>query len=58
MKEIEFLSWLHNRRGTDDIDFIDITKGQYNPSENAGVSYQAAMDEMHVIGKDGKVIFI
>ena len=55
MKEITVLQRFNNRKNT--IDCVDITTEKFKPENHMNVTYEAAMAEMHVIEKDGKVIF-
>lgn len=38
------------------IEFVDIADKNYSPEQNAGISYETAMKEIHAIDVDGKVI--
>ncbi|XP_029910638.1 uncharacterized protein At5g50100, chloroplastic-like [Myripristis murdjan] len=52
--EIRFLQYLQkNRPGK--VDFIDISLPDYDGEKYKGVSYEMAMDEMHVIDEKDKV---
>lgn len=53
MKEVNFLS----RRDTAGrIDMVDIASADYSPAQNAGLSYEEAMGEIHAILPDGSVV--
>ncbi|XP_013404417.1 uncharacterized protein At5g50100, chloroplastic isoform X2 [Lingula anatina] len=54
MKEIRFLQYMDKRR-QNQLDMIDISSADYRPDDNGGISYETAMQEMHVIGPDNKV---
>ena len=53
-REVAFL------RGRDEgagrIDFVDIAAPDYDPAANQGLSYEAAMEEIHAILPDGTVV--
>ena len=37
------------------MDFVDISTSGYDPNVHQNISYEQAMEVMHVIGKDGEV---
>ena len=53
MSEIKFLMWKDKR--DKNISFVDISKADYDGEKYSGISYEKAMEQMHVIGTDGKV---
>lgn len=54
VKEIQFLQFLQrNRPGK--VDFVDISLQCFNEEKYGGISYEMAMDEMHVIDENNKV---
>jgi hypothetical protein len=38
------------------IDFVDIAAEDYSPEANAGIEWETAMDKIHAIEADGRVI--
>lgn len=46
--EIAGLKWL--ARSKPNVEFVDITNADYDPSLYSGVTYEQAMQEMHVVG--------
>lgn len=52
--EIQFLQFLQRKR-PDKVDFIDISLPGYDGTKHKEVSYEMAMEEMHVIDKEDKV---
>lgn len=53
VKEINLLSKLNQKKQT--LDLVDVSKPNYDPSQHSGISYDKAMEVMHVIGTDGKI---
>lgn len=54
VKEIQFLQYLQrNRPGK--VDFVDISLQCFDEEKYGGISYEMAMDEMHVIDENNKV---
>jgi len=43
-------------RNSDKVSFVDITDPNYKAENYSGVTYARAMEEMHVIDSDGKVL--
>ncbi|WP_013321076.1 thiol-disulfide oxidoreductase DCC family protein [Gloeothece verrucosa] len=54
LREVNFLQKQDRGRGL--VAFVDIANINYNPSENGGVSYQAAMGRIHALLPDNTVI--
>ncbi|GBF89925.1 hypothetical protein Rsub_02629 [Raphidocelis subcapitata] len=54
MKEVNFLR--ARDAGRNKIDFVDIASPGYDPAANAGIGYATAMEKIHAIGADGRVI--
>ncbi|KAF6715973.1 uncharacterized protein FQA47_007318 [Oryzias melastigma] len=52
--EIRFLQFL-NRNQPEKVDFIDIAKPDYDAAKYKNVSYEMAMEEMHVIDEKDEV---
>lgn len=52
--EIKFLQFLQRNR-SDKVDFIDISLPGYNGAKYKGISYELAMEEMHVIDEKNMV---
>lgn len=52
--EIRFLQFLQRKR-PDKVDFIDISLPEYDGAKYNGVSYEMAMEEMHVIDEKNTV---
>jgi hypothetical protein len=42
--------------GTGKIKFVDIASDSYDPSENAGIDFEAAMGRIHGIQRDGTIV--
>ena len=54
MREVDML---RKRNETyNSIDFVDIADKNYSAEQNAGISYETAMKEIHAIDTDGNVI--
>lgn len=43
-------------KGVGKIDFVDISSSDYSPEDNANLSYDEAMGEIHAILPDGQVV--
>lgn len=54
VREVNFLTKKDAGRGL--IAFVDIADDNYNPSENAGISFETAMGRIHAILPDGTII--
>ena len=54
LREVSFLSKKDAGRGL--VSFVDIEDDDYNPQENGGVSFEAAMGRIHAVLPDGTVI--
>ncbi|XP_030625916.1 uncharacterized protein At5g50100, chloroplastic-like [Chanos chanos] len=54
VKEIHFLQYLQRHR-PGKVDFIDISLDGYDGGKYEGISYEMAMEEMHVIDEKNKV---
>ncbi|XP_061758918.1 uncharacterized protein LOC133554433 isoform X2 [Nerophis ophidion] len=54
VKEIQVLKFLQKNK-PDKVDFVDISLPGYDGSKYNGVSYEAAMEEMHVIDENNEV---
>ena len=54
MKEVDFLKRRDAGRGR--IDFVDIAAPAYRAADNAGVTFEAAMERIHAIEADGTVV--
>lgn len=54
MKEVNFLRRKDAGRGR--IDFVDIASDDYSPAQNAGLSFETVMGEIHAILPDGRVV--
>ena len=54
VREVNFLTKKDAGRGL--IAFVDIADDNYNPQENAGISFEAAMGRIHAILADGTII--
>ncbi|GJP52988.1 hypothetical protein CLOM_g12139 [Closterium sp. NIES-68] len=54
MREVDFLQGRNQQHGT--LKFVDIAAEGYSAEENAGVSYDAAMGQIHGIYRDGTVV--
>ena len=54
LREVSFLSKKDAGRGL--VFFVDIADDDYNPQENGGVSFEAAMGRIHAVLPDGTVI--
>lgn len=54
LKEVNFLQKKDAGRGL--IAFVDIAEDNYNPNENAGISFEEAMGRIHAISADGTII--
>jgi len=52
--EIRFLQFLQ-RKKTDKVDFIDISLPEYDGAKHNDISYEMAMEEMHVIDQNNAV---
>eukprot|EP00798_Chlamydomonas_sp_ICE-L_P025647 gene25647-11309_t len=52
--EVDALIRLDNGKGA--IDFVDISKPDYNPEMNGGVTYEMAMGPPHALLSDGSII--
>uniref|UniRef100_A0A7S0WLG8 Thiol-disulfide oxidoreductase DCC n=1 Tax=Chlamydomonas leiostraca TaxID=1034604 RepID=A0A7S0WLG8_9CHLO len=54
MREVNFLRSKDGGRGL--VDFVDIASPAYSPADNAGITYQQAMERIHAIEADGRVV--
>uniref|UniRef100_A0A383VJS5 Thiol-disulfide oxidoreductase DCC n=1 Tax=Tetradesmus obliquus TaxID=3088 RepID=A0A383VJS5_TETOB len=54
MKEVKFLQGRDAAAGK--IDFVDIAEPSYSPEDNAGITFQAAMERIHAILPDGTIV--
>ncbi|KAF6259528.1 hypothetical protein COO60DRAFT_1513014 [Scenedesmus sp. NREL 46B-D3] len=54
MKEVNFLQGRDAAAGK--IDFVDIAAPSYRPEDNAGITFQAAMERIHAILPDGTIV--
>ncbi|XP_010780803.1 uncharacterized protein At5g50100, mitochondrial-like [Notothenia coriiceps] len=54
VKEIWFLKFMQTNR-PEKVDFIDISLPDYDGGKYKGVSYEMAMEEMHVIDENDKI---
>lgn len=54
MKEVNFLKDRNEKYQA--IDFVDIAAEDYSPEANAGIEWETAMDKIHAIEADGRVI--
>eukprot|EP00775_Hariotina_reticulata_P006325 gene6325-6560_t len=54
MKEVKFLMKRDADAGK--IDFVDIAAPSYQPSDNAGITFEQAMERIHAILPDGTVV--
>lgn len=54
MKEINFLQFLQKNR-PEKVDFVDISLQGYDGAQYGGISYEKAMEEMHVIDENDQV---
>jgi predicted DCC family thiol-disulfide oxidoreductase YuxK len=54
MREVEML--MNRDKGNNKIDFVDIASSEYDPSDNAGITFEEAMKEIHAITADGQVL--
>ncbi|KAK5863912.1 hypothetical protein PBY51_000899 [Eleginops maclovinus] len=54
VQEIRFLQFMQTNR-PEKVDFIDISLTDYDEGKYKGVSYEMAMEEMHVIDENDKV---
>ncbi len=54
MREVNFLRRKDSKRGL--VRFVDIAAADYDPQDNAGISYEAAMGRIHGILADGTVL--
>ena len=55
VKEIRFLRWVDRKK--ENVNWVDINKDNYNAVDHSNVDYVTAMGAMHVIDKDGKVLY-
>ncbi|KAG2495285.1 hypothetical protein HYH03_006558 [Edaphochlamys debaryana] len=53
MREIDFL---RSRNGEGKLAFVDIAEPDYDPADNANISFDQAMAYIHAIAKDGRVL--
>ncbi|KAI8467203.1 MAG: hypothetical protein J3K34DRAFT_431482 [Monoraphidium minutum] len=54
MKEVKFL--MGRDAGKGKIDFVDIAEPTYTAEANYGITYQQAMEKIHAVERDGRVI--
>ncbi|KAG5282766.1 hypothetical protein AALO_G00059720 [Alosa alosa] len=54
VKEIHFLQFLQKNR-PNKVDFVDISLQDYDGAHYGGISYDKAMEEMHVIDENDQV---
>lgn len=54
MKEVDFLR--RRDAGKNKIDFVDIASPSYTAEDNAGITYETAMQKIHAITADGRII--
>lgn len=54
MREVNMLKRRDAERGS--IKFVDIAAPDYSPADNANISFEQAMGEIHAINRDGTVI--
>lgn len=54
MREVEFLMKRDAGRGR--IDFVDVASPSYTAGANYGITYQQAMEKIHAIESDGRII--
>lgn len=54
VKEINFLQFLQKNR-PEKVDFVDISLQGYDGAQYGGISYEKAMEEMHVIDENDQV---
>ncbi|KXZ46868.1 hypothetical protein GPECTOR_40g602 [Gonium pectorale] len=52
LKEVNFL---RSRNQANKVDFVDIAGPDYSPADNAGISFERAMETIHGITFDGRV---
>ena len=52
MKEI---NWLKRKDIKENIEWVDISEDDYDPSKHGNIDYRTAMESMHVLDKDGNV---
>lgn len=55
MREVDMLRERSKSHGNR-ICFVDIASSDYKPEENAGISFEVAMERIHAIEKDGRVM--
>jgi len=53
---LSLVRMLRSRKGHENIYFEDITSPNFSPIRNKGITYEAAMDTIHVINKKGEII--
>jgi predicted DCC family thiol-disulfide oxidoreductase YuxK len=53
LKEVNFL---RDRDSENRIEFVDIASPEYDPEQNAGLSFEQAMGEIHAILPDGSIV--
>ena len=53
MQEMKVVKYLNDKRQT--LDLVNIASPDYKPEDNNDISYETAMDVMHVIGPDKQV---
>lgn len=56
MKEIQFLQFVQRKR-SEKVNFVDISLPGYDGAKYQNVTYEMAMEEMHVIDEKQKVNF-
>ena len=54
LREVKFLQRRDGNRGR--IAFVNIADPNYNPEENAGISFEQAMGRIHAIAADGAIL--
>lgn len=54
MREVDMLR--SRDAGKGNIAFVDIASPEYNPADNADITFQQAMEKIHAIEKDGTVV--
>ncbi|PRW58655.1 thiol-disulfide oxidoreductase [Chlorella sorokiniana] len=54
MREVEML--MRRDQGKGNIAFVDVASPEYDPAQNGGISFEKAMERIHAIEADGRVI--
>lgn len=54
MKEVNFLK--QRDEGKDKIQFVDISTDDYSPEDNYGITFEQAMEKIHAVLPDGRII--